>query len=168
MTTNSASSGEKRPITRGANRVVGGLLGALFIVAGVFGLFIHHRAGVPFAGDSGTGLISASLFQVNKLHSLIMLGVGIVLAVGALAGEKVARTVNIVVGVAFIAFAIFGMLVQDTSADNFAFDYWDGLLYGASGVLLLIVALIGLKTFSTSNRSGGVRIGARVASRVGR
>ena len=150
----------------GASRAITGLLGIGFLVAGIFGLFLHHRAGVQFAGRSGTGLINETIFEVNRLHSIVMLVLGAVLLLASRLKTGALRAVALVAGVACIAFAIYGLLTQDKGGDKFAFNGSDGVLYLVAGALLLLAGFLAHRRHSTMS-DRGVRVGARVAPHAG-
>ncbi len=153
-----------------ASRTVTGLLGIGFLGAGIFGLFLHHRMGVQFAGRSGTGLISATVFEVNRMHSIVMLVLGAVLLVATGSTSDVLRRITGVAGVAgvvCIAFAVYGLLTRDKGGDKFAFNGSDGALYLVAGALLLLAAVLEHRRRPKTVTNQQVRIAARVARRAG-
>lgn len=112
------------------NKIVGGVFGAVYILVGLVGFAVN-----PII-----------VFQVNTLHNVIHILVGVLLLAGFLAGEPRARQINITVGSVYLVLGVLGFVVgllQDLLALNTA----DHLLHLASAVVLLGVAL------STRSRS---------------
>ena len=149
------------------SRAITGLLGIGFLGAGIFGLFLHHRMGVQFAGRSGTGLINATVIEVNKMHSIVMAVLGAVLLLATGSKSDLLGRIAGVAGVVCIAFAVYGLLTRDKGGDKFAFNGSDGVLYLVAGALLLLAAVLEHRRRPTTVANQQVRIAARVARRAG-
>jgi hypothetical protein len=118
------------------NRLVAVIFGAVYILVGILGFTV--TGGVPFAGDQGELLLG--IFQVNPLHNIAHLLIGAALLIGGLAGVRAAKTVNVVVGAAYLLLGIVGFFL--TGPANFlALNVPDHFLHLASAAVLLAVGL---------------------------
>jgi Domain of unknown function (DUF4383) len=120
------------------NRAFGIVLGVIFIVGGILGFFITSVT--PFTSTQGSTVIG--LFEVNPLHTLIHLALGIVLLITGLVGPRTSRIANLLVGVIFAILGIFGFAVLANQSINiFAINGADDVLHWAAAVVLLAVAV---------------------------
>ena len=122
--------------TMSPNRVVGALLGVVFLLVGVVGFIITGFSG--FAGTQGEELI---VFEVNPLHNIVHLGVGAVLLLAAWRGAKTAAGANLLIGLVYGAVGIAGFFAIDTAANIIALNQADNWLHIASAAVLVGVGL---------------------------
>ena len=120
---------------RSTNQLVGYVFGAVYVLVGIAGFFV--TGGVEFAGREGEPLI---VFDVNPLHNIAHLGVGILLLVGAAGGLRAARGMNMFVGLTYLALGLVGFFVLDSSINVLALNEADNFLHLASALVLLGVA----------------------------
>src|SRR5262252_564442 len=95
------------------NALVGAVVGAVFVVVGLLGFTVSGEH--SFAGHTGSNLI---LFQVNGLHNVVHLAVGIVLILAAIAGTRAARTANTTIGAVYLILGVLGLFLPAASALN--------------------------------------------------
>ena len=119
------------------NRLLGLVLGVIYLLVGILGFFLTSETG--FAATSGPKVID--LFQVNPLHNLVHLAVGIVLVVTALVGIRSARIANMTLGAIFLLVGVVGLLLAspDNALNVLAINGADNVLNFATAVLLLCV-----------------------------
>lgn len=122
--------------TMSPNRVVGAVLGAVFLLVGVVGFIITGFSG--FASTEGERLL---LFEVNPLHNLVHLGVGAVLLLAAWRGAKIAAAANLAVGLVYGVVGIVGFFAIGTEANLIALNQADNWLHVVSAVVLVGVGL---------------------------
>lgn len=122
------------------NRIVGGTLGAIYLIGGVAGFFLDHPAGTDFAGRHGSKLFG--LFEVNNLLSVVHLVIGAVLVLGALAGHAAARSANLLVALAYLVVGVVGIFAQDSDLNVLALNGADHGLHLGTAALLGLTALI--------------------------
>lgn len=125
------------------NRLVGVIFGAVYILVGLLGF--TATGDVAFAGEEGGLLLG--IFQVNPLHNIAHLLIGAALLIGAISGVRAAKTVNVVVGAAYLLLGIIGFFL--TGPANFlALNVADHFLHLASAAVLLGVGLAADKEVS--------------------
>jgi len=112
------------------NAVVGAVVGAVFVVVGLLGFTVSGQH--AFAGHTGSDLI---LFQVNGLHNVVHLAVGVVLILAAIAGTRSARTANTVIGAVYLVLGVLGLFLPAASALNLI------ALNGADNALHIVIGL---------------------------
>jgi purine-cytosine permease-like protein len=124
-------------MTKSPNRLLGLVLGVVYLLAGILGFFLTSATG--FAATSGPKLID--LFGVNPLHNLVHLVVGILLFVTALVGIHPARITNTTLGAIFLLVGVIGLLLAnpDNSLNVLAINGADNVLNFATAVILLCV-----------------------------
>lgn len=127
------------PATRTLNQITGWVAGIIFVLVGLLGFTVS--GGHDMAGMEGGQLVG--IFQVNVLHNVVHLLVGAALVAGAMAGAKAARTVNILVGVVYLAVGALGLFILDSSANILALNGYDNWLHLFSGAALLGLGLWG-------------------------
>jgi hypothetical protein len=114
------------------NQKVAYVFGAVFLLVGILGWFVSH--GHSFADRDGGSLLG---FQVNPLHNIVHLLVGIVLIVGARGGLSAARAANTAVGAVYLVVGIVGLFILNSSANILALNGADNVLHLVSGLALL-------------------------------
>jgi len=119
------------------NQLLGYGFGAVYLLVGLIGFAVS--AGHGFASTHSGRLLG--LFEVNGLHNLVHIAVGALLAGGAAAGPRIAKTVNATVGGVYLLVGVVGLAAIGTRANILALNQADNGLHFASAVLLLAVAL---------------------------
>lgn len=120
------------------NSVVGGVVGAVFVVVGLLGFTVS--GGHSVAGHTGGELLG--LFQVNTLHNVVHLLVGAVMVAGAIAGTRAARAVNILIGAVYLVLGVLGLFILgDRPLNIIALNGADNGLHLVIGIVLLGVGL---------------------------
>ncbi|HEX6686986.1 MAG TPA: DUF4383 domain-containing protein [Candidatus Limnocylindrales bacterium] len=123
--------------TRSINQIVGWVAGTVFIAVGLLGFTVS--GGHDAAGIHGGELLG--IFQVNMLHNFVHLLVGAALIVGAMAGARAAKTVNVLVGVVYLAVGALGLFILDSSVNILALNGYDNWLHLFSGAALVGIGL---------------------------
>jgi hypothetical protein len=126
MATSAASA------TRSVNRLLGYVLGIVFLLVGVLGFVV--TSGVGFASTEGKTLLG---FELNPLHNIVHLLVGALLLYGATRGVGPSRAVNTAVGGVYLVVGIIGLFILDSSANILALNSADNVLHLVSAVALL-------------------------------
>ena len=120
------------------NRAFGIVLGLIYLVGGILGFFI--TSATPFTSTEGSTVIG--LFEVNPLHTLVHLVLGVILLVCGLVGPRTSRVANLLVGGVFGILGIFGFIVLAAPSANFlAINGADDVLHWATAVVLLALAI---------------------------
>lgn len=119
------------------NQRVGYVFGAVYVLVGLAGFFVT-AGDVGFASPDGQELL---FFEVNPLHNLVHLAVGVALAGAAAAGSALSKSVNMAVGVVYFVLGIVGFFVPlDSQVNILALNGADHVLHLTSGILLIAVA----------------------------
>ena len=119
------------------NRLVATIFGAVYLVDGALGFAV--TGGVDFIATEGGLLLG--VFEVNPLHNIAHLLIGAALLIGGLKSVKAAKTVNVIVGAAYLLLGIVGFFIADTGANILALNTADHFLHLASALVLLGVGL---------------------------
>ena len=119
------------------NQKVGLVFGAVYVLVGLIGFAV--TGGVGFAEAEGGLLLG--IFEVNPLHNLVHLAVGVALAGAAAAGAGASKGVNLAVGAVYALVGVLGFFIGGTSANILALNSADHLLHLASAGLLIAVAM---------------------------
>lgn len=120
---------------RSVNRLVGTVFGAVYVLVGLLGFAV--TSGVGLAAVEGEKLI---VFEVNPLHNVVHLLVGVLLLLGSRSVAS-ARAVNTTVGGVYLLVGLLGLFLVGTSFDILALNGADNVLHLASAALLLVVGL---------------------------
>ncbi len=126
------SASSRTSATSSVNRLVGYVLGAMFLLMGVLGFAV--TSGVGFAARDGNTLLG---FEVNPLHNIVHLLVGAVLLLGATRGVAAARSANIAIGGTYLVVGLIGLFILDSSANILALNSADNVLHLVSAAVLL-------------------------------
>jgi hypothetical protein len=118
------------------NRLVGYLFGAVYLLVGVVGFAI--TAGVGFAHTHGKELI---IFELNPLHNVVHIAIGLLLGLAAYRGASTAAAANSVVGGVYLLVGVLGLFLTNSAANILAINHPDNALHLASALLLLGVGL---------------------------
>ncbi len=122
--------------TRSLNQTLALVFGAVYALVGLAGFFVSSD--VPFFGKQGDSLLG---FDVNGAHNIVHLLIGVALLVSAKT-LGAARSVNLAIGITYIALGVLGPFVDDTAVDIVGLNSADHGLHLASGLLLVGVALL--------------------------
>lgn len=120
---------------RSVNRLVGTVFGAVYVLVGLLGFAV--TSGVGLAAAEGEKLI---VFEVNPLHNVVHLLVGVLLLLGSRSVAS-ARAVNTTVGGVYLLVGLLGLFLVGTSFNILALNGADNVLHLASAALLLVVGL---------------------------
>lgn len=113
-----------------------GLMGAFLVVFGVLGLVDR----IGFFSTSG-GMVMG--LGSNGALSVASVLVGGLLLAGAVIGGNTASTVNIIVGVAFLAAGFASLAILDTRLNVFAFHLQNVAFSFVTGLLLMTFGMYG-------------------------
>jgi hypothetical protein len=122
--------------TSSVNRLAGYLFGAVYLLVGIVGFAI--TSGVGFAHTHGKDLI---IFELNPLHNVVHIAVGLALGLAALRGHTVSAAVNSLVGAVYLLVGVVGLFVTDAAMNILALNHADNVLHLASALVLLGVGL---------------------------
>jgi len=126
---------------RSGNRTVAAVFGAVYTLVGLAGFLVSET----FAGTEDNELLG---FQVNHLHNIVHLLIGLAL-LAASRRHDTARSANLAIGGTYIALAVLGPFIQDTEANIVALNGADHVLHALSGLVLAGAALLADKTART-------------------
>jgi hypothetical protein len=121
---------------RSLNKTVALVFGATYALVGIAGFFI--TGDLPFFGEEGDPLV---IFDVNGAHNIVHLLIGLAL-LAASRRHDTARSMNLAIGVTYIALGVLGPFVDDTAVDIVGLNSADHGLHLVSGALLAGVALL--------------------------
>ena len=119
------------------NRLVATIFGAVYLVVGALGFAV--TGGVGFIATEGGLLLG--VFEVNPLHNIAHLLIGAALLIAGLSSAHAAKTVNVIVGAAYLLLGVVGFFLADTSLNILALNTADHFLHLASALVLLGVGL---------------------------
>jgi hypothetical protein len=117
------------------NRLLATIFGVVYLLIGVLGFAVTGFSN--FAGTEGDSLLG---FEVNPLHNIVHLGVGILLLAASRTVAS-ARSANMLVGGVYLLVGIVGLFVLDSDANILALNGADNVLHLATAIVLLGVAL---------------------------
>jgi hypothetical protein len=124
-------------MSQSPNRLLGVVLGVVFLIIGLLGFVIATP--YPFATPQGGVLIG--LFAANGALSAIHVVLGAILVLCALSGRLAAKVAGVLIGIALVAFGLFGFGAAHTAANIFALNTPDSLLHLLGGLLLVVTGL---------------------------
>ena len=119
------------------NRLLGTIFGIVYILIGIAGFFV--TMGVGFLATKGGLLLG--IFEVNPLHNVAHILIGAALLIAGLSSVRAAKTVNSVVGAAYLVLGILGLFIVGSALNILAINGADNVLHFGSAVLLLAVGL---------------------------
>lgn len=122
--------------TRSVNRLVGFGGGAVYLLAGIIGFAV--TSGVGFAHTHGKELL---FLEVNPLHNIVHIAIGLALGLAAYRGAAAASVVNTLVGGTYLAVGVLGLFLTDSSANIIAVNHPDNVLHLLTAAVLLGVGL---------------------------
>jgi hypothetical protein len=124
---------DSRTGTRSVNSTVALVFGAVYTLVGLAGFLVSDT----FAATDDNTLLG---FEVNNLHNIVHLLIGLAL-IGASRRTESARRLNLLIGGTYLVLGVIGWFIQDTAANIVALNEPDHLLHLASGAVLVGVAL---------------------------
>lgn len=130
---------EQLPVDHRLNqvyRIGAGVMGLILIVFGILGL-IDKIGFFDTGGDRVAGL------NTNGALSVLSICVGLLLLAGMVAGGNIASTLNMVLGVLFIASGFVNLALLDTSYNILAFHIQNVLFSFVVGVMLMFFGMYG-------------------------
>jgi hypothetical protein len=119
------------------NRIVATVFGAVYVLVGLLGFAV--TGGVGFIATEGGLLLG--VFQVNPLHNVAHLLIGAALLIAGFSTVVAAKTVNSIVGGAYLLLGIVGFFLAGTAANVLALNTADHFLHLASAIVLLGVGV---------------------------
>ena len=117
------------------NRLLATVFGAVYLLVGLAGFAVTGFSN--FAGTEGDTLI---VFDVNPLHNIVHLAIGVLLLAASRAVTS-AKAANTTVGAVYLLVGIVGLFLVGTDANIIALNGADNVLHFASAILLLGVGL---------------------------
>ncbi|MCU1514003.1 MAG: hypothetical protein JWO10_1093 [Microbacteriaceae bacterium] len=124
-------------MTRSPNRLLATIFGAVYLLIGVLGFTVTANTG--FFSTQGGLLLG--IFEVNIFHNVAHLLIGAALLIAGLSSVRAAKTVNTVVGAAYLLLGIVGLFITGTDFNILALNVPDHVLHFGSAVILLGVGL---------------------------
>lgn len=122
---------------RSPNRLLAAAFGAVYLLVGLLGFVV--TGGVQFLATDGGLLLG--IFEVNPMHNIAHLLIGGALLIAGLSTVSAAKSVNTVVGAAYLLLGIVGFFVVNTSLNVLALNTADHFLHLGSAIVLLGVGL---------------------------
>ncbi|MGR8007368.1 DUF4383 domain-containing protein [Streptomyces hypolithicus] len=117
-------------------RIGAGLMGLFLIVFGVFGL-LDQVGFFDTGGDNMMGL------NTNGALSVLSILIGLLLLAGTLIGGNFASTLNLVLGVAFLASGFINLALLDSDYNFLAFRMGNVVFSFVVGLLLMTFGMYG-------------------------
>ncbi len=124
-------------MTKSPNRLLATVFGAVYVLVGVLGFTV--TTGVGFFATEGGLLLG--LFQVNIFHNVAHILIGAALLIAGLSSVNAAKTVNSVIGAAYLVLGLAGLFLIGSALNILALNVADNVLHFASAVVLLAVGL---------------------------
>ena len=124
---------DRRTGTRSVNSTVAVVFGAVFTLVGLAGFFVSDT----FAARNDDALLG---FQVNHLHNIVHLLIGLALLAASRRTES-ARRANLLIGGTYLVLGVLGWFITGTPINILALNSADHLLHLASGAVLVGVAV---------------------------
>ncbi|WP_434810832.1 DUF4383 domain-containing protein [Microbacterium sp. bgisy189] len=128
------------------NRLVATIFGAVYLLVGLLGFAV--TGGVGFIATEGGMLLG--IFEVNPLHNVAHLLIGAALLIAGLASPRAAKTVNTIVGAAYLLLGVVGFFIADSALNVLALNTFDHFLHLASALVLLGVGIGAERTTRTT------------------
>jgi hypothetical protein len=120
------------------NRLVAYVLGAVYLLVGIVGFAVNSDF-----GDKNTNEKLLGLFEINGLHNVVHIFIGVALLAAARAGYRAARSMNMAVGGVYLLVGILGLFIANNTSDAniLSLNSADNVLHIGSALVLLAVAL---------------------------
>lgn len=136
-------------MTKSPNRLLATVFGAVYLLVGLLGF--TATSGIGFFDTKGGLLLG--IFEVNIFHNVAHLLIGAALLIAGLSSVRAAKTVNTVVGAAYLLLGVVGLFILNSSANILAINGADNVLHFASAIVLLGVGLGADKTTRSAARA---------------
>jgi Domain of unknown function (DUF4383) len=127
-----------RTADRTPGELIAAALGAVYVLVGIIGFLV--TSGVEFAGTKGNDLLG--IFEVNPLHNIVHLAIGVALLAAFYAGAAATRAVATVIGAVYLIVGVAGFFMKGTDANILALNLADHLLHLGTGAALLVAAAL--------------------------
>ena len=124
-------------MNKSANRLVGVIFGAVYLLVGLLGFTVTANVGF-FATEGGLLL---GIFEVNMFHNVAHLLIGAALLIAGLSSVTAAKATNTTVGAAYLLLGIVGLFIVGSALNILALNAADHVLHFASAAVLLGVGL---------------------------
>jgi hypothetical protein len=124
---------DPRTGARSVNSTVAAVFGAVYVLVGLGGFFVSDT----FAATDDATLLG---FEVNHLHNIVHLLIGVALLAASRRTES-ARRANMLVGATYLVLGVIGWFLTGTEANILALNAADHWLHLLSGGVLLGVAV---------------------------
>ncbi|QYH34938.1 DUF4383 domain-containing protein [Salinibacterium sp. M195] len=124
-------------MTQSPNRLLGVVLGTVYILLGLLGFTVTN--GVNFLATEGGLLVG--ILGLNGFHNVVHIVIGAALVLAGISNRQAARTANSTIGFAFLILGFAGLLLVGSSLNILALNAADNVLHFASAVVLLLVGL---------------------------
>ncbi|CAN5444734.1 DUF4383 domain-containing protein [soil metagenome] len=124
-------------MSKSPNRLLATIFSIVYVLVGIAGFFV--TSGVGFFDTSGGLLLG--IFEVNILHNVAHILIGAALLLAGLSSVSAAKTVNSVIGSAYLLLGIVGLFIVGSAFNILAINGADNVLHFGSAVLLLAVGL---------------------------
>lgn len=131
------------------NRLLGTLFGAVYVLVGLLGFAV--TGGVGFLATEGGLLLG--IFEVNPLHNIAHLLIGVALLIAGLSNARAAKSANTTVGAVYLLLGVVGFFIAGTALNILALNTADHFLHLASAIVLLGVGLSADKSVRASHSS---------------
>jgi hypothetical protein len=131
------------------NRLLGTLFGAVYVLVGLLGFAV--TGGVGFLATEGGLLLG--IFEVNPLHNIAHLLIGVALLIAGLSNARAAKSANTTVGALYLLLGVVGFFIAGTALNILALNTADHFLHLASAIVLLGVGLSADKSVRASRSS---------------
>ena len=132
-------------MTRSPNRMLGLILGAVFVVLGGVGFVVSSH--LPFFDAEGAQF--AWILQVNGLQNTVHILVGAALAMAALSNERASAGVNAWTGAFLLLFGLAGLFLVGEPFNVFGLNSAVNVVHFAASAVLLAAGL-GADSFAAS------------------
>jgi hypothetical protein len=117
-------------------KLFGNVFGAVYVAIGLIGFALTGFDGL--AATEGPTLI---VFEINPLHNLVHVLIGMALLAAAATGERIARTTSGVIAVTYALVGVVGFAVIGTAVNILALNVADNLLHLATaGAAFAVIA----------------------------
>lgn len=112
------------------------VFGAVYLIIGVVGFAVTGFN--DFAAPEGELLL---LFELNPLHNIVHLLIGIALLAAAGAGEVTSRQITLLVGAVYAIVGVLGFFITGNDTLNIlALNVWDNLLHVGTAIIAFVAA----------------------------
>lgn len=113
-------------------------LGVVYLAVGALGFTITGDVG--FADESGDQLLG--IFEVNPLHNIVHLAIGLALVAAYMAGRRPVIATAGIIGVTYLLVGVVGPFLSG-DANILALNAADHVLHIGTAAVLLITAFVG-------------------------